>query len=57
MARAASDVYRAHPEAYDEETAALLREHGSPLDYPGQHVVQSVQESERIARAPRGSLR
>ena len=53
MARAASDVYRAHPEAYDEETAALLREHGSPLDYPGQHVVQSVQESERIARAPR----
>jgi metallo-beta-lactamase family protein len=51
MASAASDVYRAHPEAYDEETARLLREHESPLDYPGQHVVRTVQESERIARA------
>ncbi len=53
MAKAASDIYRGHPEAYDEETAALLREHESPLDYPGQHVVQNVQESERIAHAPR----
>jgi metallo-beta-lactamase family protein len=51
MAKSASDIYRSHPEAYDEETSALLRAHGSPLDYPGQHVVQNVQESERIARA------
>jgi metallo-beta-lactamase family protein len=51
MAKAASDVYRSHPEAYDEETATLLREHHAPLDYPGQHVVQNVQESEKIARA------
>ena len=51
MAKSASDIYRAHPEAYDEETARLLREHHAPLDYPGQHVVQNVQESEKIARA------
>ena len=51
MARRASDIYRAHPEAYDEETATLLREHESPLDYPGQHVVQTVQESEAIERS------
>jgi metallo-beta-lactamase family protein len=51
MARGASDIYRAHPEAYDEETATLLREHEDPLDYPGQHVVQNVHESEAIARA------
>jgi metallo-beta-lactamase family protein len=51
MAKAASDVYRMHPEAYDEETAALLRDQASPLDYPGQHVVQNVQESMRIERA------
>jgi metallo-beta-lactamase family protein len=51
MARRASDIYRGHPEAYDQETATLLREHESPLDYPSQHVIQSVQESERIARA------
>jgi metallo-beta-lactamase family protein len=51
MAKAASDIYRAHPEAYDEETAAILREQGAPLDYPGQRVVQNVQESKGIERA------
>ncbi len=53
MARSASEIYRSHPEAYDEETAGLLAAHQSPLDYPGQHVVQSFQESERIAGAHR----
>jgi metallo-beta-lactamase family protein len=51
MARGASDIYRAHPEAYDEETAALLRAHEAPLDYPAQHVIQRVEESNAIARA------
>ncbi len=52
MAKAASDVYRHHPEAYDEETAALLRANEAPLDYPGQHVVRDYEESERIERTP-----
>ena len=51
MASAASDIYRAHPEAYDEETARLLREHESPLDYPSQRITRNVHESERIVRA------
>ena len=51
MAKSASDIYRAHPEAYDEETAQLLRDQHSPLDYPGQHVVQNTHESQAIARA------
>jgi metallo-beta-lactamase family protein len=51
MAKAASDIYRNHPEAYDEETAALLRHHEAPLDYPAQHVIQNVQQSEAIERA------
>ncbi len=51
MASHASDIYRAHPEAYDEETAALLAAHESPLDFPGQTIIQNVQESERIQRA------
>ena len=50
MASHASDIYRAHPEAYDEETRALLQAREAPLDYPGQHVVASVQESEKIER-------
>ena len=52
MAKAASDVYRRHPEAYDEETAALLRANEAPLDYPGQHIVRDAEESERIERTP-----
>ncbi|HKF84441.1 MAG TPA: MBL fold metallo-hydrolase [Candidatus Limnocylindrales bacterium] len=51
MARGASDIYRAHPEAYDEETAALLAAHEEPLDFPGQRVVQRVEESRAIARS------
>jgi metallo-beta-lactamase family protein len=51
MAKSASDVYRNHPEAYDEETAALLRNHEAPLDYPAQHIVQNVAESQAIERA------
>ena len=52
MAKSASEVYRAHPEAYDDETAALLKAHEAPLDFPGQHIVQNVQESEKIEQAP-----
>ena len=51
MAKSASEIYRSHPEAYDEETAALLREQFAPLDFPLQRVVQNVHESEAIARA------
>jgi len=51
MAKAASDIYRSHPEAYDEETARLLRDHRAPLDYPGQRVIQNVAESDRIERS------
>jgi metallo-beta-lactamase family protein len=50
MASAASDIYRSHPDAYDEPTAKLLRAGASPLDYPAQVVVRSARESERIAR-------
>jgi metallo-beta-lactamase family protein len=50
MASGASDVYRAHPEAYDEETAALLASHATPLDYPNQEVVRTAEASEAIAR-------
>ncbi len=51
MAKSASDVYRAHPEAYDEETAALLRANDHPLDYPSQHIVRRASESEAIERS------
>ena len=53
MASRASDVYRRHPEFYDEETAKLLREGETPLDYPNQIITRKVDESKAIATAQR----
>ncbi len=53
MASKASDVYRRHPDYYDEETSRLLASEASPLDYPHQIVVNDYQASQAIARAPR----
>ena len=53
MASRASDVYRRHPEFYDEETAKLLREGETPLDYPNQIITREVATSKAIATADR----
>ncbi len=53
MASKASDIYRRHPDYYDEETARLLREGESPLDYPEQIVTNDVRASQAIERAKR----
>ena len=53
MASKATDIYRRHSEYFDEETAELLREGATPLDYPSQVVTNTSKESAGIARAPR----
>ena len=53
MASRASDVYRRHPEFYDEETKKLLDRGGTPLDYPNQTITRSSDESKAIATAAR----
>jgi metallo-beta-lactamase family protein len=53
MASKASDIYRHHPEYFDEETRTLLRDDATPLDYPDQHLTNSAKQSQAIARAPR----
>jgi metallo-beta-lactamase family protein len=53
MASKASDIYRHHPDYYDEETAKLLRSGATPLDYPDQTVTNEVKQSQAIERAPR----
>jgi len=53
MASKASDIYRAHPDYYDEETRDLLAHAESPLDYPNQIVTNDVRQSQAIARAKR----
>jgi metallo-beta-lactamase family protein len=53
MASKASDIYRRHPEFYDAETAKLLKEGDTPLDYPKQEMTRSAQASKAIATAQR----
>ena len=53
MASKASDIYRRHPGYYDDQTAELLRDGDSPLDYPNQIVTNAIKESQAIERAPR----
>ena len=53
MAMRASDVYRRHPEYYDEETRELLDSGDTPLDYPDQRITRNVDDSRAIATAER----
>lgn len=53
MAQKASDVYRRHPEFYDEETARLLAGGNTPLDYPKQTITRSMEDSKAIEHADR----
>jgi metallo-beta-lactamase family protein len=53
MASKASDIYRHHPEYYDDATGQLLRNGGTPLDYPNQIVTNDVKASQAIEHAPR----
>jgi len=53
MATKASAVYRHYTEYFDEETAQLLRDGDTPLDYPAQIVTNDVKESLAIVRAQR----
>ncbi len=53
MARAASDIYRAHPDYFDAETSKLLTSGNTPLDYPHQVIVRTATESAAVRKAPR----
>ncbi len=53
MAARASDIYRRYSGYYDEETYRLLQQGETPLDYPGQRITRTADESKAIERAPR----
>lgn len=53
MATKATGIYRRYSEYFDEETAKLLEDGASPLDYPSQVVTNTPKESQAIQYAPR----
>jgi Cft2 family RNA processing exonuclease len=53
MATKATGIYRRYSQYFDEETARLLRDGATPLDYPAQIVVNTPKESGAIQFATR----
>ena len=53
MASKATDIYRRHPEYFDEETRTLLARKDDPLDYPGATITNDVAQSRAIKDTPR----
>ncbi len=53
MASKATDIYRRHPECFDEAMRALLAKRDDPLDYPGAIIANDIEKSRAIATAPR----
>ncbi|MDP9251637.1 MAG: MBL fold metallo-hydrolase [Chloroflexota bacterium] len=53
MASKATQIYRRHPEYYDQEMRDLLAKSEDPLDYPGAQVTNDIEASRAISKAPR----
>jgi metallo-beta-lactamase family protein len=47
-----TDVFRLHPECYDTETRALIRENRSPFDFEEVVYVEAKEDSQRIDASP-----
>lgn len=47
-----TEVFKLHPECYDEQAAELLRGNDSPFDFAGLHYVSEVADSMAIDAAP-----
>jgi len=47
MAVDATDIFRSHPECFDEQTQAYLR-HGDPFGFKKLHYIRSVEESKQL---------
>jgi metallo-beta-lactamase family protein len=53
MASKATDIYRRHPDYFDDDMRALLARSEDPLDYPGAQTTNDVAASRAIKDAPR----
>ncbi len=48
MAARVTEVFKEHPELYDQETRGRIREGHSPFEFPGLITVQSIEDSKAI---------
>lgn len=48
LASNATEIYKKHPECYDEETRALFSGHSDPFGFAGVQYIQSAEKSKRL---------
>ena len=48
MASSVTEVFRRHPELFDQEATDFMRRNGSPFDFPNLRLVKSVDESKTL---------
>jgi len=56
MAISATEIFRGHPECFDEQTAALFNNSDDPFDVPGLHLARTAAESMAINRIVGGAV-
>ncbi|RKX39051.1 MAG: hypothetical protein DRP64_14750 [Verrucomicrobia bacterium] len=56
MAIKITEVFKKHPELFDDETMALLNAGDHPCDFPGLTMSKSVDQSKAIAKTPGTSI-
>jgi len=56
MAISATQIFKRHPECYDEETAALFRSGRDPFKFPGLHFTRETAESMAINQISGGAV-
>jgi metallo-beta-lactamase family protein len=56
MAISATEIFRRHPECYDEETAALFAAGRDPFDFEGLHFTRETAESMAINQITGGAV-
>lgn len=44
-----TQIFRLHPECFDQEARAAVRGHDSPFDFDGLHYISSVEDSKRLS--------
>lgn len=47
-----TEIFKLHPECFDEETRALVRGHDSPFDFDGLRYIDDVEDSKRLSSRP-----
>ena len=56
MAISATEIFRRHPDCYDEEAAALFRSGNDPFDFPGLHFTRETADSMAINQISGGAV-